>query len=736
MLRAALVLLLACVSAADAQVRGRVLDAQSGDGVEGAYVRLTGRAVDRVATTASDGAYAFAGLVAGEYRLHIVHPGYDSASVRIAIGEGREALLDVPLTLRPVPVARIVVASERGTTPLPASSDSAARAPVAPAHGARATLGPQSASALADMVAADLAREPPPDREGGRRPHVLYIWGSSAERGRVMLDGASLNAPLHLGAMLPPIDPDLLATAELRSGGISPRFDGGTTHIMDFTTRPGSPAARRVWGEADLLVGRFGGELPIGASAAVIGSVRRVNDEIVDLLLGRPFGYAYADALVRADAGLGRAGHVQATVLATREGVRIPRDLDTDEAAWRNLAIAAVWRDGIGDAERRSLHASFSRGIADLPLLSAPGGRAAAALDRYAKTAQQRWSLGDHAGILGVELEHLRFDRQGRADSEPTLPPQNGPVQCTASLPCLAAAASGIAAFAETAWQPVHGVAARAGIRLAHGPGDGGVHVLPRFAATKLLGGSSAITLSAGRFSQAYAALPDDADAQVDPPNRPAEIDVAVATARATHIELNVTRRATRTAFAASAFVRHHEPGDDGAAGFVTPGFDLSWGVRAAGLNVSLGYSAVHSGAALDGRQLHQLAAVGLGANRGAFRFNVSGAYGNGLPLTPIVLERAAQPPPSWATADAGSVTAARSTLPARAFVRVDAAAGAEWRPRWNGREISIVPYMKLVNALGQRDALFYYHEAGSIGEPRPLGALPAVPVIGVRWQF
>src|SRR5690606_33031598 len=113
----------------------------------------------------------------------------------------------------------------------------------------------QGTSALADMVAGGLERDvPQPD--GGRNAHVLYIWGSSGERGRVLIDGASLNGPLHLGGMLPPVDPELLSAAELRSGGVSPRHDGGTTYVMDFATRPARADGMRVSGEADLLTGR------------------------------------------------------------------------------------------------------------------------------------------------------------------------------------------------------------------------------------------------------------------------------------------------------------------------------------------------------------------------------------------------------------------------------------------------------------------------------------------------
>jgi hypothetical protein len=738
MLRAALLLLILTTSTAHAQVRGRVVDARSGEGVVGAHIQLAGGRLERTAVTGFDGSYAFGDIPAGEYHLVIAHPGYDSAAVRVLLGLGRDVVLDVPLSLRPFPVASILVEGARGNAAGSAADAESARIDsLGLALGRRRTslLGPQSASALADMVAADMAREPPTDPSGGRRPHVLYIWGASGERGRILLDGATLNAPLHLGALLPSIDPDLLSAAELRSGGISPRYDGGTAYIMDFASRPARSSERRAWGELDALVSRAGVAIPVAAGGIIAGA-RRVNDEVVDLLLGRPFGYHYADALVRADAPLGRAGaagRLQGTVFTTREAVAIPRDLGIDEASWRNVAAALSWSDDAGHAAGRTARATFSRGVADLPLLSAPGGHVDATMDRMTLSAEQRWSRGGVGGMIGVEYEQLRFARKGRADFDPQLPEPVGPAVCTPSIPCFDTGAHALHGFAEAAWQPSRRLAASIGTRLRLDPQAGDVDVLPRLSLTSMLGGAAALTFSAGRFSQTYAALPEETEVS----GQGTIAGARAAVAHANHIELNLARRAGGSAVAVSVFLRHHEATAE-VAGRTTPGLDLSWAYAGEVASVSLGYSLTGRGAELAGgaNTVHQLAGAGFGVRRGAMHFSASTAYGHGMPLTSIVLERPADPA-ERIIADSYSTGSARGgTVPARAYVRVDAALGAEWRLRWSGRELSVVPYGKIVNAFSQRDALFYYHEAGTPGEPRPLGSIPAIPVLGVRWHF
>src|SRR5690606_35780213 len=115
-------------------------------------------------------------------------------------------------------------------------------------------------AALRDLVQAD-TREPASD-PGGAPGRSLHVWGSTAERGRVLIDGAAINAPLHLGAILPPVESQLLARAELHTVGAPARYDGGTSYIVEYMTS--APADElRSWGEFGLLTSRLGVEAPV-----------------------------------------------------------------------------------------------------------------------------------------------------------------------------------------------------------------------------------------------------------------------------------------------------------------------------------------------------------------------------------------------------------------------------------------------------------------------------------------
>ena len=49
---------------------------------------------------------------------------------------------------------------------------------------------------------------------------------------------------------------------------------------------------------------------------------------------------------------------------------------------------------------------------------------------------------------------------------------------------------------------------------------------------------------------------------------------------------------------------------------------------------------------------------------------------------------------------------------------------------------MEIAPYVRLLNTLGQRDALFYRYDRDRDDVPRALVVLPVVPVLGVEWKF
>lgn len=722
-----LVLLLVVASAAHAQVHGRIMDLHTGNGIAGASVRVVAAGIEREVITDAVGAYAITDLPAAEYWLVIRHPGYRDMSLRLALRDGSDLVLDVPLEIRPIPVSRLVVpvrnmanAYQAGTALDSLMPQIDSRMNGALRNGTTATLQ--------DLVLADIHQQPQ-DPSGGP-PRSLNIWGSSIERGRVLVDGATINAPLHLGAILPPLDPALLSSVALRTGGAPARYDGGSSYIMEYVTRAPRTDRLHAWGEFGMLIGRIGAETPISDESSVMLGARRINHEAVNALVDPSFNYQYGDVLARAAWQPDEDNALSAVVMATRETIRIPRDLADDGASWHNVASALSWR-GDQDGSGPRMNASFSRGVVGLPLLSAPDGHLTATLDRSALSAEHAWSLDDFDVDAGLQLEHLQLARHSSASADPHGPvqaarPTLGEVACTLSLPCANAAATTAALFGDIAWQPASGFAVRAGLRTAFATNAARPHVLPRVALSWIGNGTQAATLSIGRYSQVAVIEPFAAELML-----PSE-HLRTATEYTTQAELRLAHHSQRVALEASAFLRRDDS-RDGSESTLTPGADLSWAVVLKGNRIFGGYSLLARRTLADSLPGYQhLAFIGVGTGTGPVQLDVSARYSAGVPLTSIVLDRPAvsEFASTFADTDAPPVTSA-----AGPFMRVDAVLSGDWTVRLRNRDVRITPYAQLINAFSQRGALFYFRE-GDTADLQPLSALPTMPVLGVRWVF
>ena len=127
--------------------------------------------------------------------------------------------------------------------------------------------------------------------------------------------------------------------------------------------------------------------------------------------------------------------------------------------------------------------------------------------------------------------------------------------------------------------------------------------------------------------------------------------------------------------------------------------------------------------------------------DRGRLDFGL--VYGAGLPYAAIPLGNMEQPQAAdgrslnqfvvGEAVNAGAAPLLSTT--SRPYLRVDLAASRTWAPQWGRSAVEFTPYLRLLNTLGQRDALFYRRAAE--GEAfQPVLMLPVVPVVGMEWRF
>jgi hypothetical protein len=137
----------------------------------------------------------------------------------------------------------------------------------------------------------------------------------------------------------------------------------------------------------------------------------------------------------------------------------------------------------------------------------------------------------------------------------------------------------------------------------------------------------------------------------------------------------------------------------------------------------------------------HLLSAGLNGKIAGPWGIDVALAYSDGLPLTSIPFGRAsADAAPEGLTGGTPGTAASDprplSTRATDTFLRVDVEVFADLTPTWRGRTVALRPYLRVLNALDKRDALFYYFEPWRDPELTPLAELSVIPVLGLEWRF
>ena len=69
-------------------------------------------------------------------------------------------------------------------------------------------------------------------------------------------------------------------------------------------------------------------------------------------------------------------------------------------------------------------------------------------------------------------------------------------------------------------------------------------------------------------------------------------------------------------------------------------------------------------------------------------------------------------------------------------FLRIDLELQALFQPEWAGRTWTVRPYVRVLNALDRRDAMFYALQPWRNEAVTPLATRPLLPLLGLAFSF
>ncbi len=703
----------------------------------------------RSALADSLGRYRLEALPAGLVRLRISHPGHRSARVDVEVPAGGTVSLDVELEHRPILLAPIEVLSEPvARRRAPTGVDP----PIPDVEMITLALSPGLGEVGLGEAAATLPGNDPADPSD-----VLFMRGSTTDLKLVLLDGAPVYTPFHLGGLLSSFDAFVLGGAALHVGGAPARYDGGLSYILDLRTRSPQRDRWRGRGGVDLISGHVALEGPLGEKAGFVASTRTLHDLGAGALGGSHTPYGYRDALGRVDAELGEGHRLSATAFWNRESVRLSVDGEPtnavalpgpEDAAWGNRALALAYRGAVGDVTLDAA-ASASDYRAELPLRPASDNAdptdTSAGLLASAETSRLRLTLDASAPFggsrvrFGGAVDRVSTRYSARRFADLGLEPSD---EREANGVVAGAYVDGVRPLAP-------GLDLRLGVRADAFSTEGSVRWAPRVAFLWGLSADAILTVAAGRYHQYTRASDQQVELAVSGGAPASVTGPLLSVAAADHVVLSLDQKFSRgVRLGIEGFWK-------GFSGLGAPGGDV---LRSSGVDLRvlhegpratawLGYnlawfwsgtSGLGSTSNFAGRQLLSAGVTGTldGRTGGSLRV----AYGAGLPYTSIPfgqrLNAAADGEAPRLPGDLAEQDPVFGGDPDDGFLRLDLELFARFNTRIGGRAVEIRPYLRLINALDQRDALFYYFEPWRDDELRPLAERTILPVFGLEWRF
>lgn len=720
-----------------ATVRGQVRSEGTNSPLPGAVVEIVSAISSQIATTDSSGSYILKNVPIGRRQLRATHIDHAPLEVEIIVSSNTQMALDFALELRPVRLPAVTAHALSWKANTDTMTVNAAALGQASVKALEATPG------VAELGLASATREVP-GQEAPDPSDVLYVRGGTTDLKLVLLNGAPVYAPFHLGGLMNPLDGDLMRAARLYIGGAPARYDGGLSYVMDLETRAGRGQQSHATVGVDMLSSRTVLEGPMTSGSTYLIGVRSVHGLGARRFVADPFPYGYADGIARFDLNLGDS-RITAAGFWNQESVMMDSMSSggsSEHAQWGNTSGSLNFRGGILGADAE-ITVAGGRFETQLPIGGVRPIVTNGLANRVRMSANFTHTYGPVNAQFGAsyDKQHYEYHAWPQTSSRDSL--------------LLRSSALGdiYGFYLDGQYHPVKRLTMRTGVRADVFSTRGKPLFAPRLSATYLLTDKASVTVAGGRYRQYVRAQTGSGfvgTPVTDTISRPT-LEIANASHLVVSLDNDLTQGVRLTlegyykAFDGLPSDEDKKTNSSGVdlwirrgAGGVTGwiGYSLAWV-----WTVDAGTTADYRARAFAGRQLLSAGASGgIGANR----FDLRIAYGAGLPFTAIP-EPEASPPvftliKPGTGAPGASVPDDNFTYPVppdEQYLRIDAELSRTFVADVRGFAFEVTPYFKVLNALDRRDALFYHFDR-SQQEPqaRPIAALPVLPVVGFEWRF
>lgn len=703
------------------------------DPLDDALVELTTGEGRYTTRSDSEGRYALVGLPGGAASLRVMRVGHASLELTVRLPSTGVLDLDLELTATPMSLPGVrVEASGEPDASVPGDQNVPGPDPQFELRRLELSPGVVESGVLEAVMGM-------PGNDPADPSDVLFMRGSTTDLKLVLLDGVPVYAPFHVGGLLKNFEPSMLASADFHVGGAPARYDGGLTHILDLETRTARRDRTRASATVDLVSSAVVLEQPLGDRAGVLVSARSLHDAGTGVLGGGSSPYGYSDVLGTFDADLGTTGSIRLTGFRNQESVVLDYANGPGDARWGNGAITGTWRRQAGSAELQAT-VGASRYDARLPLQPTPtdDDPTPSAIVASAENARARVVLESAWRNRGLPI------RAGLSFEDQTLAYEADRLDGSSRLG-RGGARSVIGGYVDGSYTVVPGVTVRTGLRGDVFEGDS-PRLAPRASVAVNVGPASLLTIAAGRYHQmTRLALDTGVDPNLEQFTE-GGVGETLPVATADHVVVTLAQRPNEfVSLGVGGYFKRFTGVEQGGGTLQNSGIDLqvvgagSRGAAWLGYGLSWFWSddpGSLTSSDFAGRHLLSLGLTGRLA--GPVQIETRLSYGAGLPSTGIpfgsadALESDAPTggPGDQLFGDADRVGS--DFFLDESFLRLDVELHTLIEQDFLGHQWRVRPFLRLLNALDRRDALFYSYQPWRSDDVTPLAVRPILPVFGV----
>lgn len=236
-----LALLLASLAAQGARVHGFVRDAENGEALIGANVRVLGKPVG--AATNLDGFFVITGVEAGSVVLESSYQGYRSRQMDLVALEGLSELLEIELEPTTMRLEEVVVTAEKTEQELQQIR----------VYAGNIRLDQKQMDLSPPFIQRDVLRSfltVPGVLPSNDFSADLNMRGSRADENLIILDGVEVYNPNHLGGLFSAFIPSAVKHADLMRSSYPAQYGGRLGAVLYASSREGN--RKRLDGEINL----------------------------------------------------------------------------------------------------------------------------------------------------------------------------------------------------------------------------------------------------------------------------------------------------------------------------------------------------------------------------------------------------------------------------------------------------------------------------------------------------